>query len=121
MGRYEIVIAKQDGEIKDECKEFAVLGCLKFLEKLKLGAIPEEEFKANEPLQVHSLLECHTIQAENKCSTRWANEQAVNRSFHIPPSRECSSHFSGNHHSSTGMLPGTNQSLSSLYKRRSLA
>ena len=65
MGSYEIVIGKKDGKIQIDGKGFSGLGCLKFLEKLKLGNIVEEELKTYEPYLVNTLSLSHTVLTED--------------------------------------------------------
>ena len=65
MGSYEIVIGKKDGKIHIDGKGFSGLGCLKFLEKLKLGNIMEEEYKTDEPYFVNTVQLSHTVLNED--------------------------------------------------------
>ena len=55
MGSYDIVIGKKDGKIQIDGKGFTGMGCLKFLEKLKLGNIIHEELKTDEPYLVNTV------------------------------------------------------------------
>ena len=65
MGSYDIVIGKKDGKIKIDGKGFSGLECLKFLEKLKLGNIMQEELKTDEPYLVNTALLSHTVLTED--------------------------------------------------------
>jgi len=68
MGSYEIVIGKKDGKIQVDGKGFEGLGCLKFLEKLKLGDVMEEKFEASGPGLANSHRVTHSISSENEPS-----------------------------------------------------
>ena len=66
MASYDIVIGKKDGKIQIDGKGFSGMGCLEFLEKLKLGNIMEEELKTNEPYLVNTLSLSHTVLTEEE-------------------------------------------------------
>ncbi len=68
MGSYEIVIGKKDGKIQVDGKGFEGLGCLKFLEKLKLGDVIEEKFAASGPGLANSHRASHSISLEDEPS-----------------------------------------------------
>ena len=65
MGSYEIVIGKRDGKIHIDGKGFSGLGCLQFLEKLKLGNMVAEEFKTDAPYVVNTVPLTHTVSTED--------------------------------------------------------
>ena len=68
MGTYRIVIGKRDGKIQVDGKCFEGLGCLKFLEKLKLGDVIEEKFAASGPDLANSHRASHSISLEDEPS-----------------------------------------------------
>jgi hypothetical protein len=65
MGSYDIVIGKKDGKTQIDGKGFGGLECLKFLEKLRLGNIMQEELKTDEPHLVNTVPLNHTVLIED--------------------------------------------------------
>ena len=65
MGNYKIVIGKKDGKIWVDGKGFTELGCLRFLEKLKLGDLIEQKFKAHEHHPASRHLVSQTISSDD--------------------------------------------------------
>ena len=65
MGSYDIVIGKKDGKIQIDGKGFIGLECLKFLEKLRLGNIMQEELKTDEPHLVNTVPLSHSVLTED--------------------------------------------------------
>jgi len=68
MGSYEIVIGKKDGKIQVDGRGFEGLGCLNFLEKLKLGDVMKEKFEASGPCLANSHRVSHSISSEDEPS-----------------------------------------------------
>ena len=69
MGSYKIVIGKKDGKIRVDGKGFTELGCLRFLENLKLGDLIEEKFKAYERHPAYRHLVSQTISSDDDSKT----------------------------------------------------